>query len=196
MQNILRIKDLCVSYNESHIIRNLNLNLEKGEKIILCGPNGSGKTTLLKCILGLLKQNSGDIESKAKCISYCKQDLSEKSFPISCEEVVCMGLKDTKNGKLKKAMETTKTYEFAKRSFFSLSGGERQRVSLSRCLYREADLILLDEPSSFLDEESKKTIQQVLKNMDEKTSVIAVSHDEEFIKNLNWPVLNIKELQK
>lgn len=196
MQNILEIKDLSISFNGHTILSNFNLNLQKGEKIIICGPNGSGKTTLFKCILDLLKPQSGNIQNKANSIAYCKQDMPEKSFPISAEEVVRMGIKKNDKEEIAKAMTLTGTLELKDRSYYSLSGGEKQRVSLARCLYQNADMLLLDEPSSFLDEASRKTIINVLKNLPSDKTVIAVSHDEDFINNLKWPSMDIRSLCK
>ncbi len=196
MQIILDIKDLSLSLNGQTILSKLNLSLQKGDKIIICGPNGSGKTTLFKCILGLLKPQSGTIHNNADSIAYCKQDMPAKSFPISAEEVVRMGMKKNDKAEVEKAMTLTGTFNLKDRSYFRLSGGEKQRVSLARCLYQNSDMLLLDEPSSFLDEESRKTIINVLKNLPSDKTVIAVSHDEDFINNLSWPSMDIRSLCK
>ncbi len=196
MQNIVQIKGLSVAFNNRKVLSNLELEIQHGMKVVITGPNGSGKTTLFKSILGLIKPQSGNISIKTANIAYCKQDLPEKAFPISAWEVVEMGVKKTDSDKIREAMNLTGTLKFANRSFFNLSGGERQRISLARCIYQNAELILLDEPSSFLDEESKNTILNVLKSQPDDTAVIAISHDENFIKALSWPVFDIRELQK
>ncbi|MBR2107385.1 MAG: ATP-binding cassette domain-containing protein, partial [Treponema sp.] len=176
------------------VIENFSLNLTLGEKIIIYGPNGTGKTTLLKTILGIVKAASGKIIFEDdEVIAYCKQDYPNPEFPITVEEVVAMGIKkQNKNSKedIKNALTKANALNLQGRLFYSLSGGERQKVSLARCYCQNANLFLLDEPSSFLDTKSKNIFLEQMKNLENQNcSVIAVTHDEELIKNLNWKVI-------
>jgi zinc transport system ATP-binding protein len=190
----MKIENLCVKYDKNIVIENFSLNLTLGEKIIIYGPNGTGKTTLLKTILGIVKAASGKIIFEDdEVIAYCKQDYPNPEFPITVEEVVAMGIKkQNKNSKedIKTALTKANALNLQGRLFYSLSGGERQKVSLARCYCQNANLFLLDEPSSFLDTKSKNIFLEQMKNLENQNcSVIAVTHDEELIKNLNWKVI-------
>ena len=190
----MKIENLCVKYDKNIVIENFSLNLTLGEKIIIFGPNGTGKTTLLKTILGIVKAASGKIIFEDdEVIAYCKQDYPNPEFPITVEEVVAMGIKkQNKNSKedIKNALTKANALNLQGRLFYSLSGGERQKVSLARCYCQNANLFLLDEPSSFLDTKSKNIFLEQMKNLENQNcSVIAVTHDEELIKNLNWKVI-------
>lgn len=190
----MKIENLCVKYDKNIVIENFSLNLTLGEKVIIYGPNGTGKTTLLKTILGIVKAASGKIIFEDnEIIAYCKQDYPNPEFPITVEEVVAMGIKkQNKNSKedIKNALTKANALNLQGRLFYSLSGGERQKVSLARCYCQNANLFLLDEPSSFLDTKSKNIFLEQMKNLENQNcSVIAVTHDEELIKNLNWKVI-------
>ena len=190
----MKIENLCVKYDKNIVIENFSLNLTLGEKVIIYGPNGTGKTTLLKTILGIVKATSGKIIFEDnEIIAYSKQDYPNPEFPITVEEVVAMGLKkQNKNSKedIKNALIKANALNLQGRLFYSLSGGERQKVSLARCYCQNANLFLLDEPSSFLDTKSKSIFLEQMKNLENQNcSVIAVTHDEELIKNLNWKVI-------
>lgn len=190
----MKIENLCVKYDKNIVIENFSLNLTLGEKVIIYGPNGTGKTTLLKTILGIVKATSGKIIFEDnEIIAYCKQDYPNPEFPITVEEVVAMGIKkQNKNSKedIKTALTKANALNLQGRLFYSLSGGERQKVSLARCYCQNANLFLLDEPSSFLDTKSKNIFLEQMKNLENQNcSVIAVTHDEELIKNLNWKVI-------
>jgi len=190
----MKIENLCVKYDKNIVIENFSLNLTLGEKIIIYGPNGTGKTTLLKTILGIVKAGSGKIIFEDdEVIAYCKQDYINPEFPITVEEVVAMGIKkQNKNSKedIKNALIKANALNLQGRLFYSLSGGERQKVSLARCYCQNANLFLLDEPSSFLDTQSKSIFLEQMKNLENQNcSVIAVTHDEDLIKNLNWKVI-------
>jgi len=191
---LMKIENLCVKYDKNIVIENFSLNLTLGEKVIIYGPNGTGKTTLLKTILGIVKAASGKIIFEDnEIIAYCKQDYPNPEFPITVEEVVAMGIKkQNKNSKedIKNALIKANALNLQGRLFYSLSGGERQKVSLARCYCQNANLFLLDEPSSFLDTKSKNIFLEQMKNLENQNcSVIAVTHDEELIKNLNWKVI-------
>jgi len=190
----MKIENLCVKYDKNIVINNFSLNLPLGEKVVIYGPNGTGKTTLLKTILGIVKAFSGKIIFEDdEVIAYCKQDYPNPEFPITVEEVVAMGIKkQNKNSKedIKNALIKANALNLQGRLFYSLSGGERQKVSLARCYCQNANLFLLDEPSSFLDTQSKSIFLEQMKNLENQNcSVIAVTHDEDLIKNLNWKVI-------
>lgn len=191
---ILNADNIAYSYPDSteYLFKNLSFSLNEHERLLITGPNGSGKTTILKLILGMLSVTEGSIKLRENLnIAYCKQDYPNPGFPISAEEVVKMGLYGNRNNEsssaVRRAMERTGCFHLAGRLFSSLSGGERQRVSLARCFCQNADLLLLDEPSSFLDTDSRNTLVSILQNLEDRDfAVIAVTHDSAVSSALDW----------
>lgn len=192
--NIMLIKNLCAGYSNKTVISNFSLVLNPGEKILICGPNGCGKTTLLKCILNIVKPLSGQIIfENGETVAYCKQDFPNTPFPITVEEVVSMGLKKRKDNKEKiyESLQKAGASDLKNRLFYSLSGGEKQKVSLARCYCQNADILLLDEPSAFLDIKSKRFFIDQMKILsDAPFSIIAVTHDTDLIQELGWKIID------
>lgn len=192
-ENIVQIKNICVSYGSKTVIKNFSLTLSQGQKIVLEGTNGCGKTTLLKCILGSVKPQSGKIiiSNKVKT-AYCKQGFPEGRTPISVYEVVAMGLykaKDKDSGRVVRAMQKAGIESLANCAFESLSGGEKQKVSLARCFCQDANLLLLDEPSSFLDVSFREEFIKIMKMLPSYMSAIVVTHDQVLARGLGWQVV-------
>ncbi len=190
----MKISNLCTGYGKKTVISNFSLEVKPGEKLIIAGANGCGKTTLLKCILGIIKPITGQISlEKGETIAYCKQDFPNSEFPITAAEVVAMGISRNQSGvgsaseRIDEALKKAGALELKNRLFYTLSGGERQKVSLARCYCQNASLLLLDEPSSFLDTKSKVALINQMKALEKEAfSVIAVTHDEEIIEKLGW----------
>ena len=191
MLPLLCIDDVSVGYGEKIVIKDFSLTVNKGDHILLLGPNGSGKTTLFRLILGIIPPMKGKVEyPMGRSVSYARQDPPSSPFPISVEEVVEMGL--WKSGRerektINEALEMTDALHLKKRLFHSLSGGERQSVSLSRCLAQNSPLILLDEPSSFLDRESRDSFISLMEKVaTPERAIIAITHDSTVIDRLGW----------
>lgn len=189
---------------ERKILHDINLEIRKGQKIALVGYNGAGKTTLVKLLMrlydpdsGVILRNGEDIRSLElsgyrKGIGAVFQDY--KIYAASLRENVvmdlCSGLKqetyevesalhrakfNLSERKLKYQIETPLTTEFEKDGV-NLSGGESQKVAIARTLYREQDLIIMDEPSSALDPASEYQLNQELRQIAEDKTVIFISH--------------------
>lgn len=192
-QTILDIRNITLSYGKKIVVSDFSLTLQKGEKIILVGPNGAGKTTVLKSILGLITPDEGTIwKADGLKTAYSRQGAAVSTAPISVREVVAMGLYKSSNkdiSKIDKAMDITGVKPLASRSFSSLSGGERQRVQIALCIAREADLILMDEPSTFLDVSFRDELANILKALPSAMAAIVVTHDEILTQKLGWTVL-------
>ncbi|MEJ5304087.1 MAG: metal ABC transporter ATP-binding protein [Bacteroidales bacterium] len=192
MNNILEIKNLTAGYNGKPILRNVNLTVREGDFIGIIGPNGGGKTTLIKTIAGLLPPVSGEIIfhfGDSKGLGYLPQvNTFDKRFPITTEEVILSGLMGKKGifGKytaddkkyVEKLMEKLRAGHLKGKSIGSLSGGQMQRVFLARALVARPALLLLDEPSTYADNQFEAELYELLKELNEEgLTILMVSHD-------------------
>ena len=207
------IAHLTVATDSSIVLDDLNLELPAGEQLLIYGANGAGKTMLLKTILGLVKPLKGMVKVGDVCVgsrewkqnrlntAYVHQENIKNTFPISAGEVVAIGLAGSKASsseiayKVEIAMRRTGCFNLLNRSYHSLSGGEKQRVSLARCLCQHARVLLLDEPTSFLDREGKDDLFVLLQELchNEAPTILMVSHDPIWIEQLSWNKKELKE---
>jgi len=183
---LLETKDLCVGYDGKPLIENVQLKVRKGQILTLIGPNGSGKSTILKSIVGQLKLVAGLIYMDGKDLSgYSRNDvakrmailMTERISPelMTCEDVVStgrypytgrLGILDEEDRKIvRESLELVDGMSIAERSFSAISDGQRQRILLARALCQQPDLIILDEPTSFLDIRYKLELLSIIKRM-------------------------------
>ena len=197
---MLKIMDLNFGYNKDLTIRNLNLEVATGNFLGILGPNGSGKTTLLKLILKQLASFGGEILINNKNINkYSSIELARTVavvpqespilFNFNALEIVLMGRapylsrfgfeQKVDLDIAKQWMIQTNTWQFRDRNINELSGGEKQRVIVARALTQEPSLLLLDEPTSFLDIKHQMDIYNLVAklNSEKKLTVITVLHD-------------------
>ncbi len=194
------IRDLCFSIGVNEILRDVSLSVEQGRYVAIVGPNGAGKTTLLKCIDRILTGWTGRIEvfgrplhrysqrELARRISYVPQADGHVS-PFTVEQFVLMGRYPylsplTTVGRedrqvVRRVLEQTGTAEFADRPLETLSGGERQKVFIAAALAQGAEVLLLDEPTTFLDYRHQADIRRLLAEANKASgiTVVAVTHD-------------------
>lgn len=190
MENIiLNINDLSKTYHtpneEINAIDNFSLQLKEGEFIAIVGPSGCGKSTILSILAGLLTKSSGDISIPSHInIGYMLQQDSLFEWRTILNNCL-LGLEiqnklnnETKNNVLK-LLETYGLKEFINSYPTSLSGGMRQRVALIRTLATNPDILLLDEPFSALDYQTRLAVSNDVFNIikSEKKSAIMVTHD-------------------
>jgi zinc transport system ATP-binding protein len=207
------ISDLKVEVAGKVVIEKLNLHVGKGEHVFIKGANGVGKSTLLKAILGLESVSEGTIRigdvvvgsqewSKNRSVTgYVNQEIVKNNFPISAIEVVEIGLagqnisKEELMHRTEIAMRRTGSFHLAKRSYHELSGGEKQRVNIARCLCQQAKVLLFDEPTSFLDQNAKNELQELLTELwaNEAPTAIIVSHDDQWISKFDCNVLILSD---
>lgn len=197
---ILRAEKVGFQYGEQWVLREVTFDVCEGEVLGIIGPNGSGKTTLLKILDGILEPREGRVwlresdisktgrEAVAKAIGVVPQDYS-MYFPFSVEEIVLMGrtphlgllrFEGQKDFSIaRRAMEMTDTTEFSRRGMGELSGGERQRVLIARAITQEPQILLLDEPTTYLDIKHQVALFQLMKTLNEKENltVIVVTQD-------------------
>lgn len=213
----IEIKNTNFAYDRDPVLRDLNLTLMNKEKITIIGGNGVGKTTLIKVIIGELKLKSGQIKifeedlniNSLKKIGYVPQSQKENlyNFPISVKELVTLQLYESMGMiKIPRKIHYDKTMELLKKMNLEkyadyplrdLSGGLRQRVVITRALMNNPEILIFDEPTSGVDENSKrqfaKTIEDLNKNFD--VSIILITHELDWVKN-NLQMDKFYELKK
>jgi len=194
-QTIIETLNLHFSYNRQPVIRDVNLKIQSGDFMAMIGPNGGGKTTLLKLMLGLLKADSGSIRIFGKPpkevsyrIGYVPQDIHiNQNFPISSSDVVLMGklkpgkgwsrhAKEDRMDALQ-ALERVGIGKYCNRRIGELSVGQKQRVFIARALVTDPDILFLDEPTASIDTKGQNEFYAILKELNQKITIIVVSHD-------------------
>ena len=176
-------------------LENVSFTVRRGEFVCVVGPNGGGKSTLLKLLLGLEKPGTGTVKifgmppgKVSRRIGYLPQNPQfDPRFPVTVLDVVLMGR--LKGGLLPgwysktdrkvalEALADTGMEHSAGKNFAELSGGERQRVLIARMLASEPELLLLDEPTSYLDIQAEQELYQLLHRLNERLTILVVSHD-------------------
>lgn len=180
-------RGLCKTFNKRQVLGNIDLEISKGEKVVFVGSNGSGKTTFIRCILGLynfsgtlsidgmdprknrmsvlervgyVPQTSPSINMKVKDLMQYAADISDKPVGPIIEGARTLRLDKEDLGK----------------NFLKLSGGMKQKLLIAIAFSRGNDIIIMDEPTSNLDPDSRKIFYDLLKNCPEDTTVISTSH--------------------
>lgn len=196
MNKLLEIRNLSVGYEDRpYVLKNINLDVQADDFLGIIGPNGGGKTTLLKTLLGLVKPTSGSIsyfsnnKKKDKInIGYLPQiNQIDKKFPISVFDVILSGLtirrhifssysKEQKEKALRVATHMG-LQDLISRPIGALSGGQLQRTLLGRAIIDNPDLLVLDEPNSYVDKRFETDFYKLLEEINKKTAIILVSHD-------------------
>ena len=179
---IFQTKDLVIGYNEP-LSTPLNLEMERGQKIVLTGANGIGKTTLLKSILGLIPSISGTVEQGDYLnIGYFEQEMTGDSTK-TCIETLWDEFQSFSQYEVRSALAkcglTTKHIESQVRV---LSGGEQAKVRLCKLINRETNVLLLDEPTNHLDTDAKDELKRAL--IDYNGSILMVCHEPDFYDGL------------
>lgn len=192
----IEFKNINKFYGENQVLKNISLNVEKGQFVTLLGPSGCGKSTLLRCLSGLEEISSGqiimdgkditDLEPRDRNIGMVFQHYS--LFPnMTVEENIAFGLKMKKKSKqeiakkVKEAMEMVELTGKEKEYPDNLSGGQQQRVALARSIVQEPKVLLLDEPLSAIDAKLRKSLQNSIKEVHKKLGLtsIFVTHDQD-----------------
>jgi iron complex transport system ATP-binding protein len=200
MSGIIEVENLSFGYTQSEILKDLSFEVMSGAFVGIAGPNGAGKTTLLNLLCGLLSHKAGSIKIDAARIeSYSVKKLAQKIavvrqefvpvFDFTVTEMVSMARTpylgtfgfESKADKeiVAEALEMTDTAHFASRPLAELSGGERQRVFIARALAQSTAILLLDEPTSFLDLKHQVAIYDLLKatQLEKGKTIVVITHD-------------------
>ena len=198
--DVVAVNGVGFRYNELEILSDISFGAERGDYIGLVGPNGSGKTTLIKAILGLVPSAVGDIRLFGTHLSHFrgwhrvgylpqKLDSLNPFFPATVKEIVALGLLSKKRfvkriGRnddlaIDKALELMDIRDIKEILVGELSGGQQQRVLLARSHVNEPELLILDEPTTALDPETRERFFMLLRdlNLHKKVSLILITHD-------------------
>ena len=194
-EQYISMDNLAVGYNGKALIHDICIGIEKGEIVALIGPNGAGKSTILKSITSQLKIISGNVsiaEQNLTKLSF--RDLSTKMAVVltermkpelmTCHDIVATGrypytgklgiLSREDEQKVDEAMEAVHAQELGDRDFNAISDGQRQRVLLARAICQEPEIIVLDEPTSFLDVRYKLELLSILRDMAKKKKITVI----------------------
>lgn len=196
MQHLIELTNICKSFDDNEVLKNINLYIDKNEFVTLLGPSGCGKSTILRIIAGFESPTSGDVCFEGKSIlnippyERTVNTVFQKYalFPhLNVADNIAFGLKLKKmssaeiNKKVGKVLELVNLSGFEHRSVTSLSGGQQQRIAIARALVNEPSVLLLDEPLAALDLKLRQGMQLELKNMQKELGItfIYVTHDQE-----------------
>ena len=190
-----KMDDMAVGYQGKTLIHDINIGIDKGEIVTLIGPNGSGKSTILKSITKQLKLIGGKVffdDTSLQEMSY--KELSSnmavvlteriKTELMTCHDIVATGrypytgrlgiLSREDEEKVEEAMRAVHAESLGSRDFNNISDGQRQRVLLARAICQEPDIIILDEPTSFLDIKHKLDLLSILRDMAKKKQITVI----------------------
>ena len=196
MKPIIEIKNLNAGYDGRTVLRDVNLTVYDRDFLGIIGPNGGGKTTLIKCILGLLKPLSGEISFTSSrtagnlqlTMGYLPQYNSiDRKFPITVGEVILSGLSSKKplisrftkehKEKAHQVIVRMGLEGLEERAIGALSGGQLQRALLGRAIISDPEVVILDEPSTYIDKRFEARLYQLLAEINKDCAIILVSHD-------------------
>jgi zinc transport system ATP-binding protein len=193
-QLLIDADNVQVSHGIETVLADVSLCIHSGEFVGLVGPNGAGKTTLLKVLLGLLRPQQGTVtRAKHMVVGYIPQRGSQAipQVPVSVLEVVLLGAKgDTAAANA--ALADVKMADVAHKRFTELSGGQQQRVAIAKALAAKPDVLILDEPTTGIDEHSQTAFYDILSRLQQQgITIIMVSHDVDTVLRLVTRVICI-----
>lgn len=205
-KHLIEINNLTFKYENNIILNDVSFDITQNENIGILGRNGGGKSTLIKILLGFIKPVSGSVKYNIdrKKIGYLPQIREfDASFPISVYDLVISGLTNKKNLFRKFSRQEKKTAsdimeefgisELRDKLINEVSGGQLQRALIARALISNPELIILDEPESFLDKNFESKLYSKLKMMDDST-IIIISHElDEVYKHIDSVLLVERE---
>ena len=206
---------LTVGYDGKPLIRDITINIEKGEIVTLIGPNGAGKSTILKSITRQLKAIGGTVAIDGQSLSGLSYKelatrmavvLTERMKPelMTCRDIVATGrypytgrlglLTKRDEEKVSEAMEIVHALELSHRDFNAVSDGQRQRILLARAICQEPEIIILDEPTSYLDIRHKLELLTILRSMAKEKGITVIQslHEIDLAQKISDKILCVK----
>ena len=212
MSEFLKTENLSVGYDGRALIRDVCLRVQRGKIVTLIGPNGSGKSTILKTIVGQLSKVSGTVLLEEKDMAQMRQNETARRMAIlmtqrvhpelmTCFDVVSTGrypytgalglLSREDKAIVLEAMALVNSEDLADRPFDAISDGQRQRILLARALCQQPEIIVLDEPTSYLDIRYKLELLTILKTMvrEKNLAVLMSLHELELAERVSDTVV-------
>ena len=197
---IITVGDLSFKYNAAEVLSDISFGIRAGDYVGLVGPNGSWKSTLIKIILGLLKPSKGKVSlfgfapSEMKewnKVGYLPQKMGSFNpyFPSSVKEIVALWLISRKGFPMRlnksderaidRALKLMNIYDIKDNLIGDLSGGQQQRALIARALVNEPELLILDEPATAIDPETRENFYSLLHELNhgKKVTIVLVTHD-------------------
>ena len=190
---LIQLEQIQAGYDGKQVLRDINLTVYVKDFLGIIGPNGGGKTTLVKTILGLKKPTAGKItffrDGKpvpSIRMGYLPQyNKIDKNFPISVYEVVLSGLRknlwkrytQAQHRAVSDMLRRMGLESLGQRPIGALSGGQMQRALLGRAIISEPDVVILDEPNTYIDQRFEAHLYQLLEEINRERAIILVSHD-------------------
>ncbi|KAL3613455.1 ABC transporter F member 5 [Castilleja foliolosa] len=194
-RSVAMIKNLDFSYDDKVLFKNANLTIERGEKIAILGPNGCGKSTLLKLIMGMEKPDKGEVLLGDHNVlpNYFEQNQAEAlDLDKTVLETVAEVAEDWRLDDIKGLLGRCNfKAELLDRKVSFLSGGEKARLAFCKFMVKPSTLLVLDEPTNHLDIPTKEMLEEAINEYE--GTVITVSHDRYFIKQIVNRVLEVKD---
>ena len=182
---LIAAQNLGVNRDGRWLIKDVNLDLRRGEILSVIGPNGGGKSTLINVLAGITEPTTGEVkQAEDLVLGYVPQQFSlPKSLPMRVKDFLNQTRCLLTDSRLKQLIDELGLRDLQDRSMHALSGGERQRVLLARALKQNPGVLLLDEPMQGIDLESQQLLHQLIRSWpkDQRSAVVIVSHDIEWV---------------
>ena len=207
----LRLTDVGASYDGKEIFKNLSLEVGERDYLAVTGANGCGKTTLMRIILGLKQPTMGTVAyfHQGQPVSHLhigylpQMNSIDSKFPISVEEVVMSGLNecsktffqhttDAMRNQVDETLREMGIKELGSRAFGTLSGGQQQRALLARAIVSNPDIVILDEPNTYIDRHFQSHLYDMLDLLNKRSAIIIVTHDIAAIKTKTSHILHME----
>lgn len=214
MPNIIKVNNLEKKFGQNLVLKDINMEVQKGEVVTIIGSSGSGKSTLLRCLNLLEEPTSGEILYKSENILDKKFDLRAyrtkvgmvfqnfnlfenktvlQNCTLSQEKVLKISKKDSEE-KAKKFLQLVGMDQYINAKPSQISGGQKQRVAIARALCMDPEVLLFDEPTSALDPEMVGEVLEVMTKLAKKgITMIVVTHEMDFAREVSTRVLFMNE---